>query len=137
MYCIGVVRRMFQGSFGTQISMVMFIFNLVLRKGQCRVKLGRKRSNFQIHDFLSKICLSRPVLLRIPKMSNIFTHDNYKCKKLRLKVRSSHLHVCFYHCTAKNKDIPLKFGMRGVCMQLLNIYSSFLDKFKILDFFFF
>ena len=43
--------------------------------------------------------------------------------------------TCFFgHCTAKNKDIALKFCMRVVCMYLGHIYSGFLItwKFRIL-----
>ena len=40
----------------------------------------------------------------------------------------------FGHCTAKNKDIDLKFWMRIVCMYLDHMYSGLLDNLKISDF---
>ena len=59
-----------------------------------------------------------------------------KYQKLHFKnVTSSPLPVFFFgHCTAKNKDIALKFCMRVVCMYHDHIYSDFLDKLKSLDF---
>ena len=39
----------------------------------------------------------------------------------------------FDHCTAKNTDIALKFGVRIVCMYFKNIYSSCSDNSEILD----
>ena len=36
--------------------------------------------------------------------------------------------TCFFgNCTAKNKDIALKFCMLVICMHLHHIYSGFLD----------
>ena len=49
-------------------------------------------------------------------------------------VTSSPLHVCYGHCTAKNKYIALKFCKHAVCMYFNHIYSGFLDTLKILDF---
>ena len=40
----------------------------------------------------------------------------------------------FGHCTAKNKDIALKFCMLVVCMYLYHMYSVFFNKLKISDF---
>ena len=37
------------------------------------------------------------------------------------------------HCTAKNKDIALKFCLHVVCMYFDHIYSGFLYTRKILD----
>ena len=49
-------------------------------------------------------------------------------------VMSSPLRVFVGHCTAKNKDIGLKFGMPVVCMYVDRIYSGLLDNLKLLDF---
>ena len=38
------------------------------------------------------------------------------------------------HCTAKNKDIALKFCMHVVCMHSNHIYVGIWDYTKILDF---
>ena len=51
---MSVVWHMFYVSFRTQISMVTFISKFGLRKGQCQIKLGQIRSNFQAHNFLTK-----------------------------------------------------------------------------------
>ena len=32
-----------------------------------------------------------------------------------------HIYPCFVHCTAKNKDIALKYYLRVVCTYLYNI----------------
>ena len=47
---------------------------------------------------------------------------------------SSPLPSFFGHCTAKNKDIALKFNMLVVCMYIDHIYFGFSDDLKISDF---
>ena len=58
---MSVVRHMF-GTFGTPNLMVAIIFMFRPRKGQCQVKLGKIRSNFQIQNLLTKTRLSCPNL---------------------------------------------------------------------------
>ena len=119
---------MFYGSFGTQNQMMAFVFKFGLRKGQCQVKIGQNRSNFQMHYFITKTCLSCLVYYfsGFQRCYMFFAYDNYKCQKLRFqKVTTSPLPVFCYHCTAKSKDFTLKFGVRVVCMQLNGIDSGF------------
>ena len=63
-------------SFGTQNSMVTFVFKFDPTKDQLQVKLGQIRSNFRIHFFLQKCTYLAQFCLRIPKMSVTFMYDN-------------------------------------------------------------
>ena len=118
---------MFYGSFGTQNSMVTFIFEFDPRKGHLQVKLGQIRSNFKNYNLLTKICLCCAVLSQHSK-NIIFYVRQIKMRKLHFKnVTSSPLPVFFSgHCTAKNKNIALKPCMHAVYMYLDHIYSVFL-----------
>ena len=73
---MNVVRHMFYGSFGTQNSMMTFIFKFDLRKGQFRVKLDQIGSKFQIRNFLIKYAYVFQFCHRIRKMLIILTYDN-------------------------------------------------------------
>ena len=55
-------------------------------------------------------------------------------KKWRFKKWRHHPYLFWDNCTAKNKDVALKFSMWDVCMYFDNIYSGVLDSLKILDF---
>ena len=112
-------------SFGTQNSIVTFIFKFDPRKGQLKVKLGQTRSNFKIQNFFSKYAYLGQFCLRVPKKSFIFIYGKQECQNLHFKNMTSLLLPFFGHCTVKNKDIALKFGMHVVCMHLDYIYSAF------------
>ena len=51
--------------------------------------------------------------------------------KIALQKRDGITLTCFYHCTATDKGIVLKFCFRVVCMYIDNISSSFWDNLKI------
>ena len=59
---MSIVRLMFYESFGTQNWMLTFVCKFDPRKGQCQVRLGQIKSNFQVLNFTKKTCLSCPVL---------------------------------------------------------------------------
>ena len=111
------------------------ILNLTWEKVNFRsnyVKLGQI-SKFKI--FLQKYAYLVQICLRIPKMSFILCTAIRNTQKIISKMWHHHLCLFFFgHCTAKNKDIALKFCMSVVCMYLNHIYSSFLDNLKISDF---
>ena len=127
---------MFNGSFGTQNLMMTLIFKFDPRKGQLEVKLGQIRSNSKIQNFLTKICLSCADLYQDSKNVIYFCVRQLEMPKNAFKKCDVITFTCFFfcHCSAKNKDISLKFYIRVVCMYLNQIYSGFLDnlKFRIL-----
>ena len=128
-----VVRHMFYGSFGTHNSMVTFIFKFDHREGQLQVKLGQI-SEFKVF-FYKKCAYLVQFCLRIPKYYLLLCQPIRNTKNCISKTWRRHLYLFFFgHCTAKNKDIALKFCMRVVCMYHDHIYSDFLDKLKSLDF---
>ena len=110
---MSVVRHILYGSFVTQNTMVAFIFSFDPRKGQRKVKISQKRSTDQ--TFLLKTCLYCPVLSQNSK-NVIFYVRQFKMPKIALKKVTSSTLPVFYHCTAKNKDVDLKFGMYVFCM---------------------
>ena len=108
---------MFYGSFGTQNTMVAFIFRFDPRKGQYKVKLGQKMSNFQNQNFHLKTCLSCPVLSQDSKNVIYFYVRQLEMSKIAFQKSDVINFTCFFdHRTAKFKDIALKFGMCVVCM---------------------
>ena len=114
---MAVVRHMFYGSFGTQNTMVAFIFGFDPRKGQYKVKLGQKRSNFQNQNFLLKTNLSCPVLSQDSKNVIYFYVRQLEMPKIAFQKSDVITFIWFFdHCTAKYKDIALKFCMYVVCM---------------------
>ena len=121
---MSVVRHMLYGPFRTQKPMVTFIFKFGLRKGQCQVKLGQIRSNFQIQNFLTTNAHLVQFCHRIPKMYFVSTYAIKNTKSAFQKVTSSHVPV-FYHCATKNKDIALNLVTRIARTQLYNIYYDF------------
>ena len=126
---------MFYRSFGTQNSIVTFIFKFDQRKSQLQVKLGQIRSNFKIKNFLTKIYLYCAVLSQDSKNAIYFYVRQLKMPKKNIsKIWRQHLYLLFCHCTTKNKDIALKFCMSVVCMYFDHIYSVILEELKILDF---
>ena len=120
---MSVVRHMFYGWLEMQKSMVTFISKFDPRKGHFQVKLG------QISKFKILLQKHAQFFLIIPKMCFIFMYVNQKCQKLCLKKSDVITFSWFFdQCTAKNKDIALKFGMFicvHTCMQLYNVYSVF------------
>ena len=97
--------------------MVTFILLFKPMKGQGQVKLG------QIKSFLSKTCLSRPVLSHdSKKMSFVPTYYNDKCKKCVSKTWPHHLTWFFGHYTAKNKDTAWKLCRHAVCWYTASIH---------------
>ena len=97
-----------------------------------RSSSGQKRSNFETHNFLFKTFLSCLVL----------SHDSIKCYLFWLatirnanncasKRRRHHVYLVLGgHCTARNKDISLKFCTLVVGIYFYTIYSGVLDIFK-------
>ena len=132
---LSVVRHMFHGSFGTQNLTVTLIFEFDPRKGQLGVKIGQIGSNFKIQNFLTKTCLSCGNLSQDSKNVIYFCVRQLEIPKSVFRKCDVSTFTCFFgHCTAKNKDIALKFCMPVVCMYLDHIYSGFLDNLKISDF---
>ena len=114
----------------------MSVVQLGLRKGQCQVKLGQIRSNFQIQTFLQNIPILSMFVPGFQKMLFIFTCDNKKCQKFHWKKWRHHIYLLFYHCTGKNKGKLLWNLVRVllfVCIFIRHI-SVLSDNFKILDF---
>ena len=107
----------FYVSFGTQNTMVAFIFRFDSRNDQYKVKLSQKTSNFQDQKFLLKTYVSCPVLSQNSKNVIYFYERQFKMSKIALKKWRHQLSLFFfYHCTTKNKDIDFKFGMYVFCM---------------------
>ena len=75
---------MLYGPFGTQSSMVTFIFTSGLRTGQYQVKIGQVRPNYRIQNVVIKTYLSSLLSLDAKK-SSIFMYENYEYQKLRFK----------------------------------------------------
>ena len=73
---MSVERHMLCGSFGTQNTMVAFIFRYDPRKGQYKVKLGQKGQILKVKIFFQKHAYVVQLCLRIPEMLFIFTYDN-------------------------------------------------------------
>ena len=123
---------MLYGPFGTQNSMVTFIFEFDPRKGHLQVKLGQIRSNFKNYNLLTKICLCCAVLSQHSKKILFFYVRQIKMRKIAFQKCYVITFTCFFsgHCTAKNKNIALKPCMHVVCMYLDHIYSGFLDNLK-------
>ena len=101
---------MFYGSFGTQNSMVTFIFKFDPRKGQLQVKLGQIRSNFKIQNFLTKVYLFCAVLSQDSKNVTYFYLRQLEMKKMHFKnVTSSPLPVFW----------PLHRQKQRYCLEIL------------------
>ena len=87
-------------------------------------------SNFENFKFSFK---NIPVLtclvqfcLRIPKMSSVLSYDNKKFLKSSLKNDVITITWFFGHCTAKDKDIALKFAYLLVAYSFIKYaYSIF------------
>ena len=104
------------------------------REGQCQVKLCQIRSNFQIQNFLTKNMPIFPVLSQNPKNVIHFHVHQLEIQKMGFKKSYVIILTRFLgYFTAKNKDIALKFCMRVVSMYLDDIYSGFLNIWKILN----
>ena len=117
---------MFYGSFGTQNSMVAFVFKFDPMKGQLQVKLCQIRSNFKIQNVFPQICLSYAVLSQDSKNVIYFYVRQLEMPKIAFQKCNVISFTWFFgHCSAKNKDFALKFFIRDVCMYLDHIYSVF------------
>ena len=91
------MRHMFYRSFGTQNSMVTYIFKFELRKSQSQFKLSQIKSNFQIQNCLTETCLCCSVLSKHSKSVIYFVVRQLKMPKIAFpnKVTSSPLHGWF------------------------------------------
>ena len=89
--------------FGAQNSMVTIIFEFGLRIGQCQVKLGQIRSNFQIQNFLAKICLNYPVLSRFFYGAIYFHVWKLKVPKIAFQKGNAITFTCFFFAIAQPK----------------------------------
>ena len=107
--------------------MVTLMFKFYSRKGKLQVKLGQIRSNFQIQNFLTKVCYLVEFCLRIPKKchflcTRIGNAKNYFFKNYFQKCYAITFTCFLGHCTAKNKDIALNFVyMLFVCTLITYI----------------
>ena len=125
---MSVVRHVFYGSFGTQKSMVAFISKFDPRKGEFQVNKSNK-VKFQNQNFLTKTCLSYPMLSQDSKNVIYFYLRQLEMPNMPLKKWRHHLYLVF--CTAKKEiGIALKLGVCVVCMWLYNIFSVFLTNAK-------
>ena len=142
---------------GAQNSMVTSIFEFGLRKGQCQVKLGQIRSNFQIQNRLTKTCLYYPVLPQNSKSVIYFHISKLEMPKIAIQ-RSGSItfrYLLFYHGTAKDKILlwnvayvlfvrssityiqffgqPQSFGFYRILfwkIEILNFFVVKLEKYK-------
>ena len=125
---------MFYELFGTQNSMVSFIFKLDPRKDQIHVKLGQMWSTFKIQNFLTQICLSCADLSQ--NFKNVIYSYVQQLEMLKNAFQRGDVITFTWssgHCTAKNKDIALQFCVRVVCMYFDHVYADFwLLTFRIL-----
>ena len=122
---MNVVWHMLYESFGTWKLMVAFIFKFGLRKGQCQAKLDQISSIFQMQHFLTKTCLSCPVLSQDSK--NVYFHVR-QIEMPKTAFQKSDVITftqVFLPLHSKNKDIALEFGMCLVCMSVYIIFSVF------------
>ena len=86
------------------------------RKGQFQVILGKIRSNFKTKKFLTKTCLSFPVLSQDSKNVIYFYVRQLEMPKIAFQGSDVITYLFFYDCTAKYKGITFKFGIRVVCI---------------------
>ena len=113
-------------SFGTQNSMVTLHFKCDPRKGQLQVTIGQIKSNFKIRNFIIKACLSCAVSFQDSKNVIYLYLGHLEMPKIAFQ-KCDIIFTCsfFGHCTAKKKDIALKFCFLVVCIQFDHTYSSF------------
>ena len=100
--------------------MMILIFTFHLRSGQVQVKKGQI-SNIEI--FILKTHLSCPVLSENSKNVICFVVPQLKIPKNRASKKVISLPFLYFlgHCTAKNKDVGLKFCTLVGGTQLYNI----------------
>ena len=88
---------MFYGSFWMQKTMVKFISNSDLRKGQFQVKLGQNRPNLKIQHFVTKkTCLSYPVLSQNSKNVIYFCACQLEMSKTAFQKSDAIAFTCFF-----------------------------------------
>ena len=97
--------------------MLTFISKFDPRKGEFQVKLGEIRSDFKTQNFLTKTCLSCTVLPQYSTNVFYFYVRQLGMPKITFQECDVITFTCFfYDCTAKYKDIALKFSMYVACM---------------------
>ena len=126
---------MYYGSFGTQNSMVTFIFKLHPRKGQLHVKIGYIMSNFKIQNFPLQICLSCADLSQDSKKCHLFL-----CKTIRnaknciSKMWRHYLHLVFWSLHSQKQRYCFEILCACFCKYPEHVYSGVLDNMEISDF---
>ena len=107
--------------------MVAFILRVALMEGQCQGQIGSNWVKFSNSKyFLQKLANRVQLCLKIPKKCYSFLCTTVINTKQNAVQNSEITIFTFFNCTAKNKDIGLKFGMLIVCMESYNMYSVFL-----------
>ena len=91
--CMSVVQHMFYGSFGTQNTMVAFSFRFDPRKGEYKVKLGQKGSNFQNKKYSKNMLIVSSFVSEFQKWDLFLRTAIRNTKNAFQKVASSPLPV--------------------------------------------
>ena len=95
---------------------------------KARSNSGQKRSNFETQKFIFKAYLSCPVLPQGSKNVIYFDVRQLEIRVPKIVVQKSDVIMFTWflgHCTARNKDIGLKFCTLVVGIKFYNIYSVF------------
>ena len=117
------------GSFGTQKTMVTFISEIDRRKGQFKVKLGQIRSNFKTQNFLTKTCLSYPLLSQDSKNVTYFFLRQLQIQKQHFKKVTSPLPGLL---TIAQPNIKILLW-NLVCMLLVCSFTTYISCFRQLQ----
>ena len=94
--------------------MVAFVSKFDPRKGQFQVKLGQIGSNFKIQNFLTKTCLSYPVLHHDSK--NVIHFYVRQLEMPKVAIQKSDVITDVFLPLHSQKSITVKFGMCVLCM---------------------
>ena len=113
---------MFSESFGTQNTMVEFMFRSDPRKGQHYVKLGQIS---KIKIFFKNMPILSSFILGFQKCYLFLRTAIRNAENCISIIVTSSPSPVFYHCMAKNEDIALTFGMCVVCVLFYNILFVF------------
>ena len=121
----------FMGHLGRKIWWWHLFFKFDARKDQLQVKLGQIRSNLEIQNFLTRICLSFEDLSQDSKNVIYFYVRRLEMPKKHLKNVTSSPLPAFLAIEQPKKDVALKFCMHVVCLYLDHIHSGFWITWKL------
>ena len=113
---------------GTQKTTVTFISKFDPRKDQFRVKLGQIKSNFKIHKFLIKTCLSYPVYVSGFRKCDLFLRTSIRNAKSSIPKSDVITFTCFFLPLQSNIKILL---WKFVCVLFVCSFTTYILYFWI------